>query len=64
MLIGTGLKIDVIAGHSFIACNGICQYDLIGVADMRLGRGIGNGSGYIIRLLFHRKSLLYRMYIY
>ena len=58
MLIGAGLKIDVITGHALITGNGVRQNDLIGVANMGLGRRIGNGSGYIIRFLFHGKILL------
>ena len=60
LLIGAGLEIDIIAGHALIAGNGVRQNDFIGIADMGLGRRIGNGCGYIIRFLFHGKFLLYR----
>ena len=60
VLVGAGLEIDIKAGHTLIAGNGVRQNDFIGIADMGLGRRIGNGCGYIIRFLFHGKFLLYR----
>src|SRR5699024_6508834 len=48
----------IVTGHALVARDGIGQDDLIGVADMRLGRRIGNGGRDIVRFLFHSLSFL------
>ena len=58
MLIGAGLEIHVKACHTLIAGNGVSQDDFIGIANMGLGRGIGNGGGYIVGFFLHGKSSL------
>ena len=42
MLVRAGLEVNVIAGHALVARDGIGQHDLVGVADVRLRRGIGD----------------------
>ena len=63
VLVRSRLEADIVALLSFKTCDGVCQHDLIGISDMRLAGGIGNGRGDIIRnpfvLIFsHEKSLL------
>ena len=53
MLICSGLEKYVIALLSLVAGNGICQYDFIGVADVRLTGCIRNGCCDIILWFFH-----------
>ena len=52
MLVGARHKEDVITALSLIAGNGISHYDFIGVADVRLSRGIGNSGGNIVFFFF------------
>ena len=42
MLVRAGLEINVIAGQALVTRDRVGQHDLIGVADMRLCRGIGD----------------------
>ena len=43
MLIGTGHEVDIITVSFLVSGDGISHDDLIGVADVRLAAGIGNG---------------------
>ena len=47
MLVGAGQKEHVLADQPLEAGDCVCQNNLIGVADMRLLRGVRNGCGYI-----------------
>ena len=59
VLIGAGLEVDIKASLPLVAGDGICQHDLIGIADMGFCRGIGNGRRNIIGfLLAHKNSPL------
>ena len=51
MLIGAGLETHIVALRSLVTRNAVCQYDLIGISDMRFARCIGNRSCYIVRFL-------------
>ena len=42
MLVRAGLEINVVTGHALVACDSVGQHDLVGVADVRLRRGIGD----------------------
>ena len=42
MLVRAGLEVNVVTGHAFVACDSVGQHDLVGVADVRLRRGIGD----------------------
>ena len=53
VLIGAGLEIDIVAGHALIARDRVGQHDFVGVADVRLCRGVGNGRRDIIGFLVH-----------
>ena len=51
MLVGTGLEADIVALLPLKTRDAVCQYDLVGVADMRLAGCIGDRGGDIIRFL-------------
>ena len=60
MLIRTGLEINIITVCTLIAGNAVRHDNLVGIADMRLARGIGDGSCNIIRsLVLHCVLLAY-----
>ena len=60
MLIRTGLEINIITVCTLIAGNAVRHDNLIGIADMRLARGISDGSCNIIRsLVLHCVLLAY-----
>ena len=42
MLVRAGLEINVVTGHALVACDSVGQHDFVGVADVRLRRGIGD----------------------
>ena len=44
VLVGTGLEVDVVAGLALVTGDGVCQHDLIGIADVGLCGSIGNGG--------------------
>ena len=48
VFVGACLEIDVIAVRSLVSCDGICQYDLVAVADVGLAGGIGDGRCNIV----------------
>ena len=49
MLIGTGLETDIVALLSLKTRDAVCQYNLVGVANMRLAGCISDRGGDIIR---------------
>ena len=51
MLVGSCLEVNVIALFSLVACDRVCQYDLVGVSDMRFAGCIGDRSGNVIWFL-------------
>ena len=51
MLVGTGLEADIVALLPLKTRDAVCQYDLVGVADMRLAGCLGDRGGDIIRFL-------------
>ena len=51
VLIGAGLEKYISALGPLIAGNGVRQHDLVGIADMGLAGGVGDGGGNIIWLL-------------
>ena len=54
VLVRAGLEEDVVAFHPFIARDGVRQHDLICIADVRLGRRIGDRCRNVIpSLCFH-----------
>ena len=53
VLIGAGLEKNVITLKAFIACDTVCQDDLISIADVRFPGSISNRGGHIKFLLFH-----------
>ena len=59
VLVGTGLEPHVKSLLSLVAGDGVGQHDLIGVADVRLARGISDRRRNIIRFfnLFHDEFL-------
>ena len=42
MLVRTGLEVNIVTGHALVACDSVGQHDLVGVADVRLRRGVGD----------------------
>ena len=57
VLIGTGLEENIITFFSLETRNAVSQYDLVIIADMRLGGRIGNGSCKIIfSFAFHKSD--------
>ena len=54
MLISAGAEEDVVALHPFHPGDGVSQHNLVGVADMRLPRGVGNGGGDVECFLVHK----------
>ena len=58
MLVGTGLEVDVVTGHTLVAGNGVRQHNLVGVANVRFRRSIRDRSRYIVRFFVHRLRLL------
>ena len=53
VLVGAGLKIHVVAAQALEAADGVGQDDLIGVSDVRLAGGIGDGRTQIEFSLIH-----------
>ena len=53
VLVGAGLEVDIVAGHALVARDRVGQHDLIGVADVRLRRGVCDRRRDIIRFLLH-----------
>ena len=60
VLVGARLKAHVIPLRPLEPRDGVCQNDLVGVADVRLARGVGDGRGDVIRGFFCHGSLLKR----
>ena len=53
MLVRTGLEVNIVTGHALVACDSVGQHNLVGVADVRLRRGIGDRRRDIIGFLVH-----------
>ena len=53
VLVRAGLEVYVVAGHALVARDRVGQHDLIGVADVRLRRGVGDRRRDIIGFLVH-----------
>ena len=53
VLVGAGLKIHIVAAQALEAADGVGQDDLIGVSDVRLAGGIGDGRTQIEFSLIH-----------
>ena len=53
VLVGARLKAHVVALVAAEARDGVRQHDLVGVADVRLARGVGDRRGDVIGSLFH-----------
>ncbi len=59
VLVGSGLEPDIITVRALIPCDRIRQNRLVGVADVRLAGGIGDGCGDIVfSLALHRSVVL------
>ena len=55
VLVGAGAEEDVVALHPLVAGDRVGEDDLIGVADVGLGRGVGDGRRHVKLFLFHLK---------
>ena len=53
MLVSSCLEKYIVSFLSLVTCDRVCQYDLIGVADMRFTGCIGDRGCNIILLLVH-----------
>ena len=53
MLVSSCLEKYIVSFLSLVTCDRICQYDLIGIADMRFTGCIGNRGCDIVFLLIH-----------
>ena len=60
MLIGSGLEKYIVTLKSLITGNAVCQYNFIGISDVRFSGCIGNGCGHIKLFLFHLLILCFR----